>query len=303
MFGLLTTVCAAPATAQTLSNLQIQDTFEGKDANPATVAYVWPGGGQKSYSYVDVAIKDPLKDFHPWGDYSTIVPAIAIEWHRYDAEALLQQQKTSKLAPEILVDLAFGDVACVGADDPSKPCKRIRPFIATKYAIARDFLHDEWDGTLSALVSPFSIHPGYPGAFYPIGAFDRRLFRYTPSVGIERFTNPAITDNDNVVVAPKSSAWTLTALLDAEIWPFNVMHAKPEYLQRISLRFQGSFRKPFAGDGAETLNAMMGAITYYLDEADRFGLSLTHDQGRSPNANFVDRRRDVLAFTVRLGSN
>jgi hypothetical protein len=225
---------------------------------------------------------------------------VAVEWHRYEAEALLQQEQTSKFAPEAMAELALGDVACADTKADMFTCRRIRPFIAVKYAIARNFLSDEWDGTFSSLVSPFSNHPGYPGAWYPLGDPERRLLRYTPSTGFERFANPAIK-GDGAIVAPAFAAWTFTALLDAEVYPFNLLPAKPQVFQRVSLGFKGSFRKILSGDLEDsTLDALTLSATYYFDEATRFGLSITHDNGKSPLGNFVGRRRDVLALTIKF---
>jgi hypothetical protein len=236
--------------------------------------------------------------------YSTLVPAVGFEWHRYDAEALQQQDKVSKVAPEFLIDLALGDVACTTNHDDNKPCLRIRPFIATKYAIARNFIADEWDGTFSSLVSPFSIHPGLPGAWFPAGDPDKRLIRYTPSTGFERFANPVITGDNDAVVAPAFNAWTYTALIDAEIYPFNLLRKNPTTLQRVSLTFLGAFRKTLSGDIPDsTLNGFEAAAIYYLDDASRFGLSLTHQRGRLPKNNFIDLRRTVLALTIQLSGN
>ena len=302
--SLFVVACAGPLAAQSFSDLQVQDTFEGKDSSPGTIALVWPNGGQKSYSFVDLALKEPFPERHPFGKYSILIPAVGLEWHRYEAEALLQQQQTSKLAPEVLVDLALGDVACAETGADMHACKRIRPFIAAKYAIARNFIQAEWDGTFSALVSPFSIHPGYPGAWFPGGDLDKRLIRYTPSAGFERFANPAITGYRATVIAASFSAWTFTALLDAEIFPLNAVRDKPPALQRVSLRFQGAFRKLLSGDAFDsTLNALNLAVTYYFDDASRFGLSLTHENGKNPKGNFVGRNRDVLALTVKLTSD
>jgi hypothetical protein len=292
---------AAPASAQVFGQLQVQDTFESKDVNPATIALVWPHNDQKSYSYVDLAIKYPFKELHPLGVNSTLIPSVAVEWHRYEAEALLKQDQTSKLAPEVMADLALGDVACGDTGADMSKCHRIRPFITAKYAMSRDFITDEWDGTFSSLVSPFSIHPGFPGAWYPRGDRDKRVLLYNPSTGFERFENPAIIGDGDAVVAPAFAAWTFTVLLDAQIYPFNALPSKPEPLQRVSLGFKGSFRKTLSGDLEDsTLNALTLSATYYFDSANRFGLSLTHDNGKSPVGNFVGRRRDVLALSIKI---
>lgn len=47
----------------------------------------------------------------------------SVEWHRYEAEALLKQDQTSKLAPEVMADLALGDVAC--GDTRADICVRV----------------------------------------------------------------------------------------------------------------------------------------------------------------------------------
>ena len=292
---------AVPVSAQDFGKLQVQDTFESADPNPATIALVWPHNDQKAYSAVDLAIKYPFKESHPFGMHSTLIPSVAVEWHRYEAEALLAQNQTSKLAPEVLADLALGDVACGDTGQDTFQCRRIRPFITVKYAMSRDFLTDEWDGTFSSLVSPFSVHPGYPGAWYPLGNRDKRVWRYTPSVGLERFENPALMGEGDAIVAPAFTAWTFTALLDAELYPFNLLASKPVALQRVSLGLKGSFRKTLSGDLADsTLNALTVSATYYFDPANQFGLSITHDNGKSPVGNFVGRRRDVLALSIRI---